>query len=1370
MPQEVQTKQGAYKNILTEDDLVNPLSQGARGAVEFLADGRAIIRAFETADASTAVHELAHVFRRDLYRTLDEASPDRRAAIAADIKDAEAWAGVKGSQWSREQEERFARAFERYLREGKAPTAQLAGVFARFKKWLTDLYKRIKGSPIDVKLSDQVRGVFDRMLGGKARAAERSRETPATERLEMTPFERKAVERLREIANKGKRSPDGTQYVSPQLTVEVKGKQRLVNVSAFVEMAGLEPVKGKPNYYRVKAEIKASPEFEEMAQRAKALLKAERTESAKERLRKKTEGEVGRADLPAGLSIAEIEKPPKPKAPKNEAAFPGEIEERWQAAKGARPPSLFQRLGEALTLLKAKATREYEHLPRTADYAELRFKLHQLAKGKGIASDEAIRLLQGVTVNLKPAQYDLFTRKIILDDLYEEATKQESREDFENHRLPFGFDAETLAAEHDRISKLAEADGEVATALADRRALVEEVTGDYLKAAKEGTGFEPKLDREFYYRHQVLDHLQGTRSTVGAGAKVKAPTSRGFLRRRQGSELDINTEYLQAEHQVLSQMLHDTMAFRLLHYVDQHWNLPLRRQMKAQAKAANDEALQLGKDYKEPEDFLPEGVALWQPRDGNAVYHVWSMPERQINEAVEQALASVDVPVEKLRRVMAMGSRRRELAIPEAVALTLDNFGKARDHNVVATTLQKGVRTWKVWQLISPRRVVKYNLRNISGDLDATLAGNPGSLKRLGPALTDLYNFLARKGAPTREMEEWLKRGGMYDLFQVAENMGDINGLKLFRNLAIGKSGKLEKINLWKQYWRAARLSTDFREAVLRYANFLDYADQVKQGKDGKPKNYGASLRDEVDALSDPYDKAYKLSNDLLGAYDEVSVIGQNIRETLAPFWSWQEVNAKRYKRLFMNAVYDGKTSRYVGRKLVSFAARSPINAMRIGRFLLKASLFAALLAAYNRLRFPKEEEELPPDVRSKPHLILGRDPDGKVRYFSRLGAAADFLDWFGADEAPRHVRDFLNGRKTIREIGIDMAKSPFNKVVSSLGPTTTMYELLTGKTIYPDATRPRGIRDRWEHAANSLGVGDEYRMLAGKPTRGYGQSLESFFDYKVDPSEAAYNEILGLKSDYLRKIGKGTGDVASSPRSNAAYYLKLALRYGDLDAARRYLAEYKALDGTPQGLRQSLEQLDPLAGMKDSERQAFLHTLTADDRARLAKAREFYQSVLAESSDNALGPVDLLPRPIPRETRAPVDNELRRLGVKLTFPERSVTVAKQPVELPSDQYGEYQQRAVEREYRGLNEMIGSPRYQALKEPEQKKTLERYTQALAEIERDQVKATLTLDSPDATRHEKFEARRDRAMQPLKERELAPNLFLTKQRIQALRER
>jgi DNA topoisomerase-1 len=127
------------------------LQQGAKGATEFLSDGRAIIHAFEKSDVSTAAHEVAHIFRRDLKPELLSAS--------------ERWAGVHDGNWTRDAEEKFARGFERYLRDGQAPTEKLKAVFSQFKDWLSNIYQKIKGSEIDVKLNPEIRRVFDEMLG-----------------------------------------------------------------------------------------------------------------------------------------------------------------------------------------------------------------------------------------------------------------------------------------------------------------------------------------------------------------------------------------------------------------------------------------------------------------------------------------------------------------------------------------------------------------------------------------------------------------------------------------------------------------------------------------------------------------------------------------------------------------------------------------------------------------------------------------------------------------------------------------------------------------------------------------------------------------------------------------------------------------------------------------------------------------------------------------------------------------------------------------------------------------------------------------------------------------------------------------------------
>lgn len=135
----------------------------SKGAVDFTREGQAIIWATGAADVSTGLHELAHVARRTIVNTAVD--PANRAGISdEDIIIAEQWAGADGGDWSRAAEEKFARGFERYMRDGTAPTKQLKGLFETIRKWLGDIYRRIKGSAIDVNISPEMRGVYDKLI------------------------------------------------------------------------------------------------------------------------------------------------------------------------------------------------------------------------------------------------------------------------------------------------------------------------------------------------------------------------------------------------------------------------------------------------------------------------------------------------------------------------------------------------------------------------------------------------------------------------------------------------------------------------------------------------------------------------------------------------------------------------------------------------------------------------------------------------------------------------------------------------------------------------------------------------------------------------------------------------------------------------------------------------------------------------------------------------------------------------------------------------------------------------------------------------------------------------------------------------------
>lgn len=155
-------------------------------------DGKRIITLFESADESTFMHEMGHMFLMDLdeLAKIDEASAkdletvnawaewhegaadeyaemkfadefrDHENAILAAKKAGDAVA--EKAAMERWRQERFARGFEMYLAEGKAPSAAMNGVFRRFKAFLRKIYNLAKN--VGAMPSAEVQAVMARMI------------------------------------------------------------------------------------------------------------------------------------------------------------------------------------------------------------------------------------------------------------------------------------------------------------------------------------------------------------------------------------------------------------------------------------------------------------------------------------------------------------------------------------------------------------------------------------------------------------------------------------------------------------------------------------------------------------------------------------------------------------------------------------------------------------------------------------------------------------------------------------------------------------------------------------------------------------------------------------------------------------------------------------------------------------------------------------------------------------------------------------------------------------------------------------------------------------------------------------------------------
>lgn len=153
------------------------------------------IHLFDAADQSSFVHEAAHMYLTEMSKmAANEAAPK---GLLEDWNTIQSWATYKPEDikdyegTAREKEfksyakaiddarksgdviairaaeerwmqERFARGFERYIAEGKAPTQALQSAFRKFKSWLVSIYRDLKN--LGKEPPEDVRRVMDRML------------------------------------------------------------------------------------------------------------------------------------------------------------------------------------------------------------------------------------------------------------------------------------------------------------------------------------------------------------------------------------------------------------------------------------------------------------------------------------------------------------------------------------------------------------------------------------------------------------------------------------------------------------------------------------------------------------------------------------------------------------------------------------------------------------------------------------------------------------------------------------------------------------------------------------------------------------------------------------------------------------------------------------------------------------------------------------------------------------------------------------------------------------------------------------------------------------------------------------------------------
>ncbi len=171
-PSQIRSVNAAFDPDFSESP--NILSQKERGQIQFgkdLAKEPIKITFFDSANLSTMLHESGHLYLEILQDLL--ARGEASASIESDLKTVADWLGLKDiSDLKTEQHEQFARSFEAYLREGKAPSKELQTAFAKFRAWLVAIYRSVKN--LNAPINDEIRAVFDRLLATDEQISETS--------------------------------------------------------------------------------------------------------------------------------------------------------------------------------------------------------------------------------------------------------------------------------------------------------------------------------------------------------------------------------------------------------------------------------------------------------------------------------------------------------------------------------------------------------------------------------------------------------------------------------------------------------------------------------------------------------------------------------------------------------------------------------------------------------------------------------------------------------------------------------------------------------------------------------------------------------------------------------------------------------------------------------------------------------------------------------------------------------------------------------------------------------------------------------------------------------------------------------------------
>lgn len=839
----------------------------------------------------------------------------------------------------------------------------------------------------------------------------------------------------------------------------------------------------------------------------------------------------------------------------------------------------------------------------------------------------------------------LFQQAILYRDLYfrsQTAIGRDSEGNWRYQQLPMGLTKDhvidKLVEIKKHIGKLSpEAQDGLRESLRSHYRLVRDIKDELIAR---GFVIPKELENPYYFPHLLLENMTGH---LGNPKINTQEDFRRYLINPVGSEKKIETNYVKAMLQHLVEVRNHNerqdATERYIESIDRSG--PYKRTMATE----NNRRLEAGGLLR---NLLPFND--WERRaraDGLEIFtankrlplRMEAMIDRQkLGERIGKTIhgphiaeqlrrLKVDLTADDLTQALTSTEPIKWALHPKEAAALRGVLGRADNeataHHGWGSWFAKGgqklLNAWKWWHLFSPTSAIRYNYGDFVSDLEKVATRDPAVLRKLGPALKEVRQFVKTGKYTSPDLEAAVR----HDVISspTAQELGKVDEFPQLRDLVerphpIGRG--LHKIG---------QLGADFatmRDRTFRYAKYMADMERLRAGKPVPM----AALKRDLDAEPTMESRAAKNAREMFVDYSALSPGGVWMRKNAIPFYSWMEGNFRYHVNLFRN-FHDMS----VPNKAEFLAKKAPLYAGKLlfGRatrgFLLRAAMVNGGLAAWNAFQMHQhniKDSDLSDEDKRHLFIVTGKDPKtGEVHLMYLPTATSDVASWLGGPAFSKALEGYLSKKTSLGQAvqrwmtgwGSDVT----NKIAQSVRP-----ELLSGVgalaklEFFPNVFKPRKVPE-YDQVHNLI------KDIFDQPT---ADLIESFRNNKFLPSKTLDQHLAQMilqqryrepeKENYYaardradqflhdkgidREPGTSNNEEAMVVRN-----LRRSMYSGDVPTAMRFAKMLVDQYGyNSKKFAASLRAQDPLSAISKDNLKEYLASLSDFDREQLAGARRY--------------------------------------------------------------------------------------------------------------------------------------------------------------------